>query len=152
MQQSTDTLDLQAAAVTEDQTPKRNALMHAFSEAEQVVSKLRTVPTDVNVRGSAVSGAYTVHLFFSRNHFGVLEFARTFDAAVTSSPNESSAGVFLDARTRFQGIDVVAWTIVDEAPDPDGPRSDRPVDEDPIAIALTEASDVALATDGVKAP
>ncbi|WP_425244818.1 hypothetical protein [Streptomyces sp. NEAU-NA10] len=155
MQQITDTVDLQAVVVAEDQTPRRNALMHAFSSAEQVVSQLRTIPTDVDVRG-AERGVYGIHLFFSRNHLGVMEVARTFDAEVSSSPSTHMAGVFLEARARFQGVELHAWTIVDEAPDPDDHPASRPaeepdeepsarsVDEDPIAYSLTEAAETQL--------
>jgi hypothetical protein len=155
MQQSTDTLDQQAVVVAEDQTPKRNALMHAFSSAEQVVSQLRTVPTDVDVRGSA-PGVYAVHVFYSRSSAGVLEFAQGFDAEVSSSPSTHAAGVFLEARARFQGVDVVAWTIVDDALAPDGQPSTRAADEpdeqpstrsadeDPITYTLTEAAEAQM--------
>jgi hypothetical protein len=125
----------------------RATLMRAFSVAEQVVSQLRTVPTDVDVRGDSVSGTYGVHLFFSRDSQGVMECAQAFDAEVTSSPSKHTAGVFLDARTRYQGVEVTAWTIVDEAPDPDAAPSGRTVDEDPIAYTLTEAAEEQLGAD-----
>ena len=133
---TTDTLHLQAVAVTEDTTPQRDSLMHALARAEQVVSQLHTLPTDVDVRWSPSGRAYSLHLFFSQNSPAVLEFARLFDAEVTSSPSTYTAGVFLEALARYEGISVKAWSVVDEAPDPDGPREGT-VDEDPIAFALT---------------
>lgn len=142
MPQSTDTVELQAVEVADDQTPQRNALMHALSEAEQVVSQLHTVPTDVDIRADAVTGAYSVNLYFTKNHASVMEFAQLFDAdSVSSSPSTYTPGVFLEAMTRYRGTTIRAWTIVDEAPDPDGPPSDRPVDEDPIAYTLTGKAD-----------
>ncbi|MFG3154261.1 hypothetical protein ACGF7W_19705 [Streptomyces sp. NPDC048219] len=135
----------QAVAVAEDKTTQRAGLMHAFSEAEQIVSQLRSVPTDVNVRGT--DGSYTVHLFFSRHDHGsqgVLEFAQTFDAEVTSAPSMHIDGVYLEARTRVHGVPALAWTVADQAPDPDEPR-ERTADEDPITYALTPEGE-ALAT------
>lgn len=138
-----------AQPATEPQTAldvPRATLMRAFSVAEQVVSQLGTVPTDVHVRGAATS-AHEVHLYFSRDSQGVLAFAQAFDAEVTSSPSTHTAGVYLDARIRHQGVEVVAWTIADEAPDPDAPPSGRTVDEDPIAYALTAAAEEHLQAD-----
>ncbi|MFF0510989.1 hypothetical protein [Streptomyces sp. NPDC004250] len=136
MTETTDTISLKAVTVAEDQTPRRAGLMHAFAEAEQIVSQLHAVPTDVTVKGDLVTGAYSVHLFYSRSTQGVREFAALFDADVASSPSNHSAGVYLEARTRYHGVAVQAWTVADQAPDPDTPR-EHTADEDPIAFSLT---------------
>jgi hypothetical protein len=133
---STDTIHHQAVAITEDTTPQRDSLMNALSRAEQVVSQLHTLPTDVDVRLSSSDRVYSLHLFFSQNSPAVLEFARLFDAEVTSSPSTYGPGVFLEAVARYEGISVKGWSVADQAPDPDGPR-ERTVDEDPITYALT---------------
>lgn len=136
MAESTDTISLQTVTVAEDKAPQRASLMHAFAEAEQIVSQLHAVPNDVDIKGDIITGIYSVHLFFSLNTQAVLEFAQVFDADVISSPSKHRAGVYLEARTRYHDVAVQAWTVADQAPDPDAPR-EHTADEDPIAFALT---------------
>ncbi|REE62167.1 hypothetical protein BX257_4780 [Streptomyces sp. 3212.3] len=133
-----------AVTVRESDVEQRSSLMHAFSEAEQIVSQLHTLPTDVMVRGDLSTGAYGIRLFFSDNQHAVLEFATTFDAEVTSSPSLHGAGSYLTASTWLNGIDVQAWTVVDENPPEEAPTAPAPAaDTDTLALPLaTKAAEV----------
>ncbi|MFJ8804223.1 hypothetical protein [Streptomyces sp. NPDC102487] len=135
--QSNDTADQTATAVevAPDMTPRRNALMHAFAEAEQLVSQLHAVPTDVDVHSDPL-GVYRVRLYFSRDRQGVMEFATLVDAEVGKDPSYSGLGEYIEARARYQGVDVVAWAIDGGDVLEDAHASD--VDEAPIAYALAD--------------
>lgn len=125
-----------------DQTPRRHLMMAAFSTAEQIVSQLHAVPTDVDVHSDLV-GVYRIRLYFSQDRAGVLEFARTFDAEVVGAARYTGAGEYFEARTRHQGIDVVAWSILGGEPVED--------DQAPAAEDDTAPAEAALAEQAVEA-
>ncbi|MGI3230601.1 hypothetical protein ACRJ4B_49955 [Streptomyces sp. GTA36] len=130
-----------AETPTDTQDRQRAALMHALSAAEQIVSELHPLPTDVVLR--ADRDAYGVHLWFRQSKAAVLEFAATFEAPVTSGPSPHGDG-FVESRVALHGIEVVAWTTAEAEPTGAEPVSDQPVDEDPIAYALIEQTDQAV--------
>ena len=133
--QVNDTSDTTAIAVTPDQAPRRNALMRAFAQAEQVVSKLHAVPTDVDVHGDP-RGVHRVRLYFSQNRAGVAEFAVTFAAEVTDLPSYSGVGAYIEARTNYQGVEVIAWTLLDAVTVEDEPAAEERVETEQAVQAV----------------
>lgn len=135
--QVSETASTTAIEPATDQTPRRHLMMAAFSTAEQIVSQLHAVPTDVDVHSDLV-GVYRIRLYFSQDRVGVMEFAATFDAEVTGAISYTGAGEYFEARTRYQDVEVVAWSIPGGEPLEDDETSAAEDDETPAEAPLAE--------------
>ncbi|MFF4403759.1 hypothetical protein [Streptomyces sp. NPDC001404] len=90
--------------------------MAAFAVAEHVVSVSPVVPTDVKTNCAPFKPeSPTVDVYFHRSAHGVKALARILGTTTSTSPlRGSDPRAFVTASAVVNGIQVRAWTLLDE--------------------------------------
>jgi hypothetical protein len=81
-----------------------------------IIGQLTTSPRDIGARRE-ITGEYSVNVFWSGDISGVRALASWADSTWDLVPNHLGRGVFAETRPRVDGVQILAWAILnpDEA-------------------------------------
>ncbi|MGW0821779.1 hypothetical protein [Streptomyces sp. NPDC002845] len=116
MEQVTQPATLTAPSETRAPAVPLPSIKDAYALAGRIIDQLTTLPRDISIKRE-LTGEYSVHIYWSHDVSGVLEIAARADQPLTIQPSDRSPGIYAEVRTRTEGIEVWAWTLLtrDEA-------------------------------------
>ncbi|MDX2520538.1 MULTISPECIES: hypothetical protein [Streptomyces] len=151
MEQVTQPTTPAAPTQAREPEPPGATVLQAHQMAGVILGQLTTSPRDIGARRE-ITGEYSVNVFWSGDVSGVRALASWADSTWELVPNHLGRGVFAETRPRVDGVQILAWAILnpDEAaaaeqllavdratpPAPAAPDTDAapvPLGESPVA-------------------
>jgi hypothetical protein len=148
MQQATQPATPTAPVEVREPEPAGATLLEAHTMAGVIIGQLTTSPRDIGARRE-ITGEYSVNVFWSGDVSGVRALASWAESTWDLVPNHLGRGVFAETRPRVDGVQILAWAILnpDEAaaaeqllavdratpPGPAEPDAPVPLGESPVA-------------------
>ncbi|KND29775.1 hypothetical protein IQ64_41890 [Streptomyces stelliscabiei] len=119
-----------------------------------IIGQLTTSPRDIGARRE-ITGEYSVNVFWSGDVSGVRALASWADSTWGLVPNLLGYGVFAETRPRVDGVQIVAWAVlnpeeaaaaeqllaVDRATPPAAAEPDTDAEPVPLSDAAPAAQD-----------
>jgi hypothetical protein len=111
MQQATHPATPTAPVEAREPEPPGATLLQAHAMAGVIIGQLTTSPRDIGARRE-ITGEYSVNVFWSGDVSGVRALASWADSTWGLVPNLLGYGVFAETRPRVDGVQIVAWAVL----------------------------------------
>ncbi|MBD9703427.1 hypothetical protein IHE56_15315 [Streptomyces sp. ID01-12c] len=111
MEQATQPAPTTAPAEAREPEPPGATLAQAHAMAGAIIGQLTTSPRDIGARRE-ITGEYSVNVFWSGDVSGVRALASWADSTWALVPNLLGRGVFAETRPRVDGVQIVAWAVL----------------------------------------